>query len=557
MAKRREFLRGIGAVGAGACLPFDAFALGSEKPDLILHDGNIWTVNEGEPRAEAIAIARGRILAIGSNADVLALAVETTKKIDLGKKTVLPGFIDAHSHPAQAGAMHLKMVDCDLRSIAAIQAALRERAAKTSAGDWVMGFKYDDTKTSDGRPLTIADLDTAVPDHPLYIQHRGGHTIYCNSQAFQKAGINEKTPDPPGGQISHDPSTGKLSGRLAESAQELIDKVRPTKFTRDDHREGVKLISKMLAKTGITSATEAQGTPIDLQAYQDARDAGELLFRAYCFINYHYIDSMIAAGVRTGLGDEWVRVGAMKMVSDGSISERTAHLSTAYEGNPNDFGIQVMKEDELYEYGRKAHLAGWQIGTHSNGDVGIDTTLRVYERLQKESPRKDARYRLEHCTLVNANLVARIAALGAIPTPFSTYVYYHGEKMKYYGAERLNNMFALRSFLDAGIRATQASDYPPGEFAPMMALQSEVTRTDMKGNVWGPKQKISVEEAIRVGTINGAYASFEETLKGSLEVGKVADLVVLVRDPFKEDPSTLVTIPVERTMAGGKWTYEG
>jgi predicted amidohydrolase YtcJ len=448
------------------------------------------------------------------------------------------------------------MVDCDLRSIAAIQAAIRERAAKTPAGEWVLGFKYDDTKTADGRPLKIEDLDAAVPDLPVHIEHRGGHTVYCNSLAFHRAGIDAKTPDPAGGKIDHDAATGKLSGRVAESARALFDRVIPEKLTRDDHREGIKLISKMLAKTGITSATEAQGTPTDLLAYQDARESGDLLYRAYCFINYRYIDSMIAAGVRTGLGDEWVRVGAMKMVSDGSISERTARLSTAYEGRPSDFGIVVMTEEELYTYGKKAHSAGWQIGTHSNGDVGIDTTLRVYERLQKESPRHDPRFRLEHCTVVNDGLVARIKALGAIPTPFSTYVYYHGEKMRYYGAERLDHMFALRSFLDAGIRATQASDYPPGEFVPMMALQSEVTRTDMKGNVWGPKQKITVEEAIRVGTIHGAYASFEEDLKGSLEAGKVADLVVLGRDPLKEDPMTLVTIPVERTMAGGRWTFE-
>ena len=157
---------------------------------------------------------------------------------------------------------------------------------------------------------------------------------------------------------------------------------------------------------------------------------------------------------------------------------------------------------------------------------------------------------------MNDALVERIRTLGAIPTPFSTYVYYHGEKMRYYGAERLNHMFALRSFLDAGIRATQASDYPPGEFIPMMALQSEVTRTDSKGNVWGPKQRITIEEAIRVGTINGAYASYEENNKGSIEVGKLADLVVLGRDPFKEDPSNLINIPIERTMTGGKWVYE-
>src|SRR5438034_4728115 len=213
MRKRREFLELMGAAAVGACFPAElAWALEQEKAELILHGGNIWTVSAQEPRAEAIAIARGRILAGGTDADVLALAVPTTKQIDLGKKTVLPGFIDAHSDPAQAGVMHLRMVDCDLRSIAAITAALRERAAKTTAGDWVMGFKYDDTKTSDGRPLTIGDLDAAVPDHPVYIQHRGGHTIYCNSLAFQKAGIDEKTPVRSGGRIDQQRGRGHGMG---------------------------------------------------------------------------------------------------------------------------------------------------------------------------------------------------------------------------------------------------------------------------------------------------------------------------------------------------------
>jgi predicted amidohydrolase YtcJ len=545
---RREFL--------GSMAALTMFPLEQEKPELILHNGNIWTVDAAQPRAQAVAIAHGRFLAVGSNSDVLNFAGAGVRKIDLGGKTVLPGFIDAHSHPAQAGTLHLRMVDCDLRSIQAIQAALRERAAKTPAGEWVLGFKYDDTKTEEGRALTIADLDAAVPDHPVHIQHRGGHTAYANSLAFRKAGIDEKTPDPHGGQISHDPATGKLSGRVAESANNYFEKAIPLQFSRDDCREGVKLISKMLARTGITSATEAQGTPNDLRAYQDAHEAGELLYRAYNFINYHFLDEMIAAGVRTGLGDEWVRVGAVKLVCDGSISERTARLSTPYEGRPNDYGILVMTEDEMYTNGRKAHLAGWQIGTHANGDVGIDTTLRVYERLQHESPRRDPRFRLEHCTVVNDDLIARMKALGAIPTPFSTYVYYHGEKMRYYGAERLNHMFALRSFIDAGIRPTQASDYPPGPFEPMMALQSEVTRTDSNGNLWGPKQRITIEEAIRVGTLNGAYASYEENIKGSIEAGKLADLVVLGRDPFHENPSTLVTIPIERTMAGGRWSFE-
>jgi predicted amidohydrolase YtcJ len=318
----------------------------------------------------------------------------------------------------------------------------------------------------------------------------------------------------------------------------------------------VKLISKMMAKAGLTSTTDAGGSPEVLLGYQDARDSGDLLLRVYCSVAARHLDRFIDAGIKTGLGDEWVRVGFVKHVCDGSISERTARLVEPYVGRPEDRGILVTPEEDLHAQARKAHAAGWQIGTHTNGDEGIDITLRVYERLQREMPRKDPRFRLEHCTVVSDALVARIKALGAIPTPFSTYVYYHGEKMREYGAARLERMFALRSFIDAGIRPTQASDYPPGPFEPMMALQSEVTRTDTKGTVWGPKQKITVDEAIRVGTLHGAYASFEEKLKGSLEAGKLADLVVLGRDPYKEDPSTLVTIPIEGTMVGGRWVYE-
>jgi hypothetical protein len=249
-------------------------------------------------------------------------------------------------------------------------------------------------------------------------------------------------------------------------------------------------------------------------------------------------------------------VGAVKMVCDGSISERTALLRQPYVGRPDDRGILVTSEAKLYETLKKAHENDWQLAVHSNGDEAIDLMLRIYERLQKERPRKDPRFRLEHCTMIDDDLVRRIKALGAIPTPFSTYVYWHGEKMKEYGAERLQRMFALRSFLDAGIRATQASDYPPGPFEPMMALQSETTRTDTKGNVWGANQRITVEEAIRVGTVHGSYASYEERIKGSIEAGKLADLVVLGRDPLTEDTSTLVTIPIERTMTGGRFVYE-
>ena len=544
---RRGFLFTMGA--------FALFPLERTEPDLILYNGNFWTVDPRAPRAEAVAISGGRFVAVGSNEDVLNLAAGRSRKVDLGQKTVLPGFIDAHTHPAEAGRLHLRQVDCDLRSIAAIQAALRERAAKTPANQWVLGFKYDDTKTSDGRRLTIQDLDAAVPDHPVFVTHRGGHEAFANSLALKLAKVDEQTPDPTGGQFEHD-SAGHLTGRINERAMDAFKNVISSNFTRDDFREGVKIISKMMTKTGITSVGDALGTPEDLLAYQDARDSGDLPMRVYCFIGWLWLDRMIAAGVRSGFGDEWVRVGGMKQIADGAISGRTARLSQPYIGHPDDYGTFSATEEELYEYGRKAHAAGWQLGTHANGDVAIERVLNVYERINREMPRKDPRFRIEHCTLINDSIIKRMQALNAIPTPFSTYVYYHGEKMQYYGEERLKHMFALRTFLDAGLRPTQASDYPPGEFPPMMALQSEVTRTDMNGHVWGANQRVSVEEAIRIGTINGAYASYEENLKGSIEPGKLADLVVLGRDPFKEYPSNLVNIPVERTMTGGKWVYE-
>ena len=529
-----------------------------QRPELILHNGNILTMDDRQPQAAAIAIAGDRILAVGSEVDILDFAGAGTKRVDLGGKTVVPGFIDGHCHPAYSGRRHLRFIDCDLRSIAAIQDAVRERAAKTPPGEWVAGFKYDDTKTAEKRFITREDLDAAAPNHPVFIEHRGGHTAYVNSLALAKAGVTEKSTDPDGGKFVRDPQTGKLTGRLLERAATIFESLIPAFGTtsRDEDRAAAKLITQMFAKAGVTSSTDAYGSPEDLRAYQDAREADELYSRIYCMIGYTHLDRMIASGVRTGFGDDWIRVGGMKATCDGSISERTARMSQSYVGRPDDFGMIVADAEELYSYAHKAHDAGWQVGIHANGDVGIGMVLDLYERLQREQPRRDPRYRIEHCTVINDDLVRRMKALGVIPTPFSTYVYFHGEKMQEYGEERLNSMFALRSFLDAGIRPTMASDYPPGPFEPMMALQSMVTRTDITGKTWGPRQKITIEQALRVCTVNGAYASFEEHEKGSLEPAKLADLVVLGRNPMTEDPSSLVTIPIERTMVGGHWVYE-
>jgi predicted amidohydrolase YtcJ len=544
---RRRFMQGMSSLVA---LPL----MHTEEPETVLYNGNIWTVDQSQPKAQAVAISGGRFLAVGSNEQVLPLATARTRKIDLGLKSVLPGFNDAHSHPVEAGVEHLHKVACDKESIEEIQMALRERAQHTPEGQWVLGFLYDDGKTP--RPLNRRDLDQAVTDHPVLVQHRGGHTGFVNSRALELAKVTKQTPDPPGGRFEHD-SNGDLTGFVGDAGMQVFLRLIPRTNTREDYRKGAALISKLFVSKGVTSACDADASPEDVEGYQDARDAGELAMRVYCHVSAASLDHFMTAGIHTGFGDEWLRIGAVKQYSDGSISERTAWLSQPYIGIANNYvGLQLSSREQLYETGRKAHAAGWQLATHANGDLAIDRILGVYEQIQKELPKKDPRFRIEHCTLLTDSLIQRMRALAVVPAPFSCYVYFHGDVMHYYGQERTRHMFAMRSFLDAGLRPTDSSDYTASPSNPMMWLQSQLTRRDMKGNVWGENQRISLQEAIRCGTVNGAHASFEEDLKGSIQPGQLADLVVLAQDPFKADPSELLKIQVERTMVGGIWKYE-
>lgn len=574
MAKvtRGEFL-GAGAAMAAAvglgCVPAtddgpapgggsgqaNSGANGSPAPDLVVVNANVITVDAAVPAAEAFAVKDGRFMAVGSSSDIRNLAATgRTDVIDAEGATVTPGFIDAHSHPSGGGLSALVNVDTNLGSVARIKEALAARARDTPPGEWVLGYLYDDTKLEEGRALNRSDLDEAVPDHPVRVGHRGGHTAVYNSRAFQVAGITARTPDPEGGAFYRE--GGSLTGKVAERANYLITRHIPSTVTREDRQAGVKRISEMMNAAGLTSVHQTGTGPDDFRAYQDARAAGELGFRAYLFPNGGTYPTLRDAGVRTGFGDELVRVGAVKYAADGSASERTMRMSTPYVGRPDDFGILTMSQDEIHEVVEDAHRNGWQVGIHANGDVTIDMVLNAYERVQQQFPRTDPRHRIEHCTLVNADLLNRIKAVEAIPTPFYTYVHFHGEKWDQYGEERMQWMFAHRSFLDHDIMVAPASDYTPGPFEPLMAIQSMVTRQDFRGNVWGANQRISVDEALRICTLHGAYASFEEDLKGTITPGKLADFVVLGADPRTSEPGAIKEIPVLKTVLGGRVVHE-
>jgi len=569
MAKytRGEFL-GFGAALAGGFAlgrlpPATAVALApaqqpppapSAEPDLIVVNGKVFTSDTALPRAEAFAVKNGRFVAVGSNADVRNLATRRTQVIDAQLMTVTPGFIDSHCHPS--GVNELYGVNTNLRTVREIQAAIKRKAENTAPEVWVTGFMFDDTKLD--RPLTRKDLDEATTEHPVSVAHRGGHTNFYNSKAFELAGITKDTPDPPDGRFFRE--NGELNGRVAENARNVFNRVgKRETFTpeqqRDRARKGMAHMSQLFNAAGLTSVHNAGTSQDAILAYEDCRKHGELTHRAYMMIRSQpAFNGLKAANIYTGFGDEWIRVGGVKFVADGSASERTMRMSTPYVGT-NDYGILTLTQDQLYEAIDDAHSHNFQVGVHANGDVTIDMVLKAYERALQKWPDPNRRHRIEHCTLVNPDLIRRIKASGVIPTPFWTYVYYHGEKWAEYGDEKVKWMFAHRSFLDAGIRVPGASDYTPGPFEPMMAIQSMVTRTDYKGRVWGANQKVTVDEALTIGTINGAYASSEEAIKGSITAGKLADFVFLEKDPHDVPPNEIMNIKINRTVVGGKTVY--
>ena len=526
------------------------------KADQVILNANIITIDSKRPEAEALAVLHGRFIAVGDNQDMAGLIGQDTQVLDLTGKTVLPGFIDAHIHVLNSGIRHIMAADCDLPSIASIQNALRERAEATAAGEWIQGFKFDDTKTRENRFIFKEDLDAVSTRHPIMVAHRAGHIYYLNSMALEMAGLNAETSDPPGGRLGRNPDTGELNGVIYERA------IEPVRFglippeTEATRREGLRLICQMLNRVGLTSVHDARVTKEEFLTYQQGRDAGELSLRVYALLYHPYFPAARDAGLKTGFGDDMLRLGGIKMVADGAIAARTAYMSEPYLGSDCDHGILAMEPEETERMVMEMHREGFQVCIHANGDLTIDMVLTAYEKAQAAYPRPDPRHRIEHCTLINPDLLRRMKALGCIATPFCTYVYHHGEKMPFFGEERLEWMFAQRSFIDHGVVSTGATDYPPGPFEPLLGIQSCVTRTDSQGKVWGASQKVSVAEALKLYTINGAYASFEENIKGSIEVGKLADLVVLEADPTSVDPFAIKDIQVERTILGGDTVFQ-
>lgn len=534
-----------------------------EDADLIVTNAKVYTVDTDVPQAEAFAVRSGRFIAIGKNDDISGLRGKNTQTIDAQQMTVLPGFIDCHNHAPGDILLYDVLVgnpyEVEFVTIASIVDKLRARARETPPGYWVVGEFFDDTKVKDGRELNIHDLDKVSSDHPVIVHHRGGHTSFYNTKAFVLAGVTKATPNPPGGTYDRD-ANGELNGRVTDRANAAFRKAgkRPIYTPQQElqrNRDGLAYISKQFVRYGVTSVCHEGG---DLNALQQIRDAGDLLHRVYYEPEEDVVKAMIAAGLRTDFGDEWIRLGATsEHTVDGSFSERTMALSVPYRDiTPPYKGNITTTQDDLNAWVEEMHRAGIRPNCHANGDVAIAMTSTAYERALHLVPQHDARFKITHCTLVNDDLVRRIRAIGAVPALFTTYAYYNADKFHFYGQDLMKWAMAYRSLLDAGVIATAGSDFPPGPFDPRMAIQGMVTRTGWNGETWGANQRITVDEAIRVNTLNGAHDTREENIKGSITPGKLADFVIFAEDPHTIDLEKIKDIKIVRTVVGGKTVYQ-
>ncbi len=535
--------------------------------DVLFVNGRFTTLDPDRPAATRLGVFAGRI--VGLDEDLDGLTAEAV--VDLGGAPVVPGFNDAHHHLSMRGQRlrELNLRDGQVRTLEELYAKVAERAAGLPQDAWVKGAGYDQNKLGGLHPSREA-LDRAAGGRPVWLQHVSGHMGVANTAAFARMGFDrvEDVPDVAGGTVGRD-ADGRPDGLLAEQAQGLADAVlRPVPF--EDFVEGIALAGRVAAGEGLTSFTEpgigrglAGNGAWDLAAFQEAVRRGVLPQRATLMPgspNLHDIGDGwfgLDLGFRTGIGDERLRIGPVKLFSDGSLIGRTAAMCCDYEGEPGNRGLLQQDAEALRAFILRAHAAGWQIATHAIGDHAVDVVLDAYEEAQARDPRPGARHRIEHCAVTSDAQVARIARLGVIPVPQGRFVSELGDGMlAALGPERSLGCYRQRSFLEAGIVVPGSSDCPVADGAPLLGIHDLVNRRTASGVPFTPAESLTVEQALRAYTVGSAYAAGEERHKGTLSRGKLADFVVLGDDLFAVAPERIKDVAVLATVVGGALVFD-
>ena len=535
-----------------------------EPADLILTNGNVITVDAERPQAEALAIKGDRILAVGSNREIEAYRGVETRVIDLGGETAVPGLIDAHLHFPRLGKRTKQLFLDETRSPEEAMVIVREQVESAEPGEWITGRGWHTVTWGSGYPDNEA-LSAISPENPVFLIGMASHAVWVNAKALELAGINKDTPDPGGGRILRHPGTREPTGILLETARDLVESHLPPE-TRDTKKADIKLSVETALKLGLTEVHDAGVDHETIEIYQELLEEGELKVRLYVMYSIpdggEVLDAYVQSPPRIGLGNHMLTLRSLKAFADGALGARGAALLAQYSDQEDSTGLAQNDEEELYKIVSKSMEAGYQVAVHAIGDRGNRMVLDAVAKAQEAHPGADARVRIEHAQILSLEDIPRFGELGVIPSmqPIHCTMDMGFAEVRV-GPERMKGAYAWKSLIDSGAILAASSDTPafPVHYSnPIWGIYAAVTRQTNDGEPdggWYPEEKVSRLEALKMYTVNAAYAAFEEDIKGTLAPGKLADVTVLSKDILSIPDAEILDTEVVMTIVGGEVVY--
>ncbi len=516
-----------------------------DKAEFVLKNGKVFTVSEKNPQVQAVAVSEGKILALGTDEEIEQYIGPSTQVLDVNGKLVVPGFIDAHCHFSAGGNSLMKLDLRDARTIESIQERLAERIEELPEGELVVAYaSFPNPSLFGGLGWPTKEiLDKVSPSNPVIIQRRGGHAVWVNSIALQRSGITIDTDPPLGGEIVKDPETGEPSGILKEAAQGLL-KVWGQPKPMEDIERALEHAAR-LGLTGVQTGSYLR----EIEIFKELNKEGKLTLRVSAWLPVGRFDQYIDKGIKQGQGDEMVRVGLIKIFIDGTIGVRSALMFQPFADDPGNTGLAQYEEEEFYALIEKAHRNEYQVGVHAIGDKAVHWVLNAIQRAQKKFGKKGLRHRVEHNTVITFDDTKRFKELGVVASMQPNITGSEMYRRIRLGVERARRVDMVKTLLTNGAVLAWGTDWPVSSLNPMENLYQLVTR-------YYQEERLTMAEAIKYYTYGSAYASHEEDIKGTLEEGKLADMVVLSRDLLTIPPREILRTEVLYTILGGKIVYQ-